>query len=190
MSDSDARKAEALQYAERVPGHMTSDELRWIISLAASLPQDAVWVELGVMCGRSFTATALALPSSATLIGVDLQLGDCVVNGVGFLHSFDTISRSRPQLRLAALKMSSQVAAGYLGNIKPNVVFVDADHEYLAVKQDIQLWIPRMEKGGVLCGHDFDEVHWPGVVRAVSENVPAASLVNAGTIWAARIPEE
>lgn len=39
-----------------------------------------------------------------------------------------------------------------------DVVFLDADHRYANVKQDIANWITRVKPGGVLCGHDCEFV--------------------------------
>ena len=52
-----------------------------------------------------------------------------------------------------------------------DVVFIDATHTYPAVKQDIQLWLPKVKTGGILAGHDY-EPNFPGVVRAVDELLP------------------
>lgn len=54
---------------------------------------------------------------------------------------------------------------------RPRMVFLDADHSYLAVKEDIEIWLPLVEDGGVISGHDYDHNgrSWPGVHQAVHE---------------------
>ena len=58
-------------------------------------------------------------------------------------------------------------------------VYIDAEHSYDAVKKDIALWYPKVKKGGVIGGHDFDngivDEH-SGVVQAVIEFVNANKL--------------
>ncbi len=47
-------------------------------------------------------------------------------------------------------------------------IFIDANHEYAYVKQDIELYWPKIKPGGFLCGHDYSGGH-PGVTQAVDE---------------------
>jgi predicted O-methyltransferase YrrM len=58
-----------------------------------------------------------------------------------------------------------------------DAVFIDADHSYEAVKLDIQNWMPKVRRGGILAGHDYVP-SWPGVVRAVDELLPDAKRLD------------
>lgn len=49
-----------------------------------------------------------------------------------------------------------------------DIVYIDASHEYLPVKNDILSWLPKVKKGGIICGDDYTP-GWPGVVQAVNE---------------------
>lgn len=40
-----------------------------------------------------------------------------------------------------------------------DLFFIDADHRYEGIKKDIELWLPKIRKGGIICGHDY-EAHW------------------------------
>lgn len=46
--------------------------------------------------------------------------------------------------------------------------YVDADHRYGSCLADMEALWPKMRPGGWLCGHDFCELRWFGVVRAVA----------------------
>jgi predicted O-methyltransferase YrrM len=47
-------------------------------------------------------------------------------------------------------------------------VYIDANHDYQYVKEDIEAWYPLLKVGGVIGGHDFN---WKedGVIKAVTE---------------------
>lgn len=47
-------------------------------------------------------------------------------------------------------------------------VYIDANHEYDSVQQDINTWWNVITPTGILAGHDYDPSH-PGVVQAVQE---------------------
>jgi hypothetical protein len=47
-------------------------------------------------------------------------------------------------------------------------VFIDGDHREESAFQDIKTWWPKIRKGGMLAGHDYDQ-HWPSVVSAVNK---------------------
>jgi len=47
-------------------------------------------------------------------------------------------------------------------------LFIDANHTYEYVSQDIAAYLPKIKPGGIIAGHDFNG-HHPGVVQAVIE---------------------
>jgi len=47
-------------------------------------------------------------------------------------------------------------------------VYIDGNHNYEAVKQDIKAWWPKVKKDGIIGGHDMDAA-FLGVCRAVVE---------------------
>ena len=75
----------------------------------------------------------------------------------------------------------SEKAAKLVPN-KLDIVFIDADHSYEAVKEDIQLWYPKIRKGGIICGHDYMEGPYDrdgifcDVKKAVDEAFPKVNL--------------
>jgi len=68
--------------------------------------------------------------------------------------------------RCEMFRGTSAEAAGFGDSY--DLVFIDALHDRDSVKQDIELWWPKVRVGGVLAGHDYNH-KWPGVERAVSE---------------------
>lgn len=49
-----------------------------------------------------------------------------------------------------------------------DIIYIDASHDYESVKNDLTIWLPKLKKGGVICGDDYI-LGWPGVIQAVDE---------------------
>lgn len=64
-------------------------------------------------------------------------------------------------------------------------VFIDADHRYESVRQDIEAWCGKVKPGGILAGHDYRTPYWPGVTQAVDETFP--SVEHRGNSWLVRM---
>jgi len=82
------------------------------------------------------------------------------------------------------LRLTSEQAAYIFHKYrKPyfDMVFIDADHTYEAVKKDIELWKPLIRKGGILSGHDYGMYH--EVNKAVDECVPDAIIFPKCWVW-------
>jgi SAM-dependent methyltransferase len=78
------------------------------------------------------------------------------------------------------LRMTSAEAAARFGDESLDFVYVDGQHHYEAVVEDLSLWYPKVRPGGLLCGHDYldgfvDNAVF-GVKRAVDEFAHASGL--------------
>ena len=71
--------------------------------------------------------------------------------------------------RLTFLRRTSEEAAPAVEDGSQDLVFIDAAHDYDSVKQDIELWIPKVKDGGILAGHDFQH-SFPTVMDAVADS--------------------
>jgi cephalosporin hydroxylase len=66
-----------------------------------------------------------------------------------------------------AIKADSQKASSLFKNNSLDFVFIDANHIYDFVKNDILSWLPKVKKGGYIGGHDYTT--YDGVKKAVDE---------------------
>ncbi len=57
-------------------------------------------------------------------------------------------------------------AAAIFADASVDFVFLDANHSYESVVNDLRAWWPKIRPGGMLAGHDYT---WTGVRRAVHE---------------------
>jgi predicted O-methyltransferase YrrM len=64
------------------------------------------------------------------------------------------------------IKSDSSAAASLFENESLDFVFIDGNHWYYYVKKDIEAWLPKIKKGGMISGHDYQEA---GVSTAVRE---------------------
>lgn len=64
-------------------------------------------------------------------------------------------------------RMNSVEAASMYKDGSLEFVFIDANHEYEAVKADLIAWFPKVKKGGHIAGHDY--VSDERVKKAVNE---------------------
>lgn len=56
--------------------------------------------------------------------------------------------------RIQFIRKDSVEAVKYV-NEPLDLAFIDADHGYNAVYNDIKAWWPKIRSGGILCGHDY-----------------------------------
>lgn len=67
------------------------------------------------------------------------------------------------------LMMNSVTASEEFEKETVDVVFIDANHSYEAVRDDLRAWWPKIKKGGIMTGHDYFNPPPDGVKQAVDE---------------------
>ena len=187
-------KFDAVESATRIPGWTTRQELTWLYEVASDiLPKDAAVAEIGSWFGRSAWVLAAGMRTG------DLFLIDpCEPKAVpGSLPTYEYLLQPA-HLSLVAGALNeyggcprthlyqgtSEDAASDLQGIEFSMVWIDADHSYEACLKDIELWTPRLAKGGIICGHDYGDVYTQGVTRAVNECFGEPNITRCGSIWA------
>jgi len=109
----------------------------------------------------------------------------------------ETRQRLTPfQERSVIVRKTSAEAAQDFPDRSLDFVYLDAQHQYEAIREDIALWRPKVKSGGILAGHDFTEEpdeRICGVKRAVVEFVCEHRLreliiTSRGCSWFVRIP--
>ncbi len=170
-----------IRNALNIQGFMYQAELEWLADRAS---RHSVIVEIGSWRGRSTRAIADNAPGIVYAVdtwkGTSSELENMELlrnHHPGWLR--EEFNRNMEGLRnVTAVQMTSLEAATYLSNIRFDMIFIDADHSYEAVKADILAWRPLLSENDLLCGHDYEK-GFPGLVRAVRELLPEAHLANA-----------
>lgn len=178
----------AWSYAERAKGWLIREEAELLYRLATAASRRGRVVELGSYCGRSSIVLAAALKDASfgSLVCVDTFRGsaehqpgcrhfdaETLVDGV--VNTYPAFLQNLTQANLLdhveVLQCSTlAAAAGFAESI--GLLFVDADHDYEAIRSDLQAWASGIIQEGWIVFHDFGQ--WSGPTRA------AADLLDAG----------
>lgn len=86
---------------------------------------------------------------------------------------------------LLHLNLLSAEAAGLFQDGSIDFLYIDGNHQYEAVKQDIELFLPKIKHGGLISGHDY--TLFEGVKTAVDERFGAPDRVFSDTSWMVRL---
>jgi predicted O-methyltransferase YrrM len=181
-----------IQKALVIPGWMTPGELNWLAEAASK----SKWiVEIGCWRGRS--SRAMVDNSSAVIFAVDTW-DDKAIGYPGWWTDRESSNKySKPDWlfkeykdnlrdvsdRLQQFRMDSVSAARLMKQnmLTFDMIFIDADHTYEGVRQDIINWRPLLKPGGIFCGHDYGHPQCPDVIPAVHSLVKNVKVFE--TIW-------
>ncbi len=130
-------------------------------------------VELGVRDGQTYFFLLEKCPS-IKLVGIDIwdkiPYRDGKDDLTGWPHAENEravrAQAKRYGMRAMLLKGLTDELCSEFSDNSVDLIFIDADHTYTAVKKDIINWRPKLRSGGFLTGHD---IHWPEVRDAVDE---------------------
>ncbi len=145
-------------------------------------------VDVGVWQGQSTIVFASALRDSGedgVVVAVDTFLGSpelwtlidqCPIrrrNGMPniYWHFMSHIAKAGLQEYVVPMPITSSSAAILLKEVPvaPDLVYLDAAHDYKSALRDCEDYWGLLKDGGTLVGDDYDQEHFPGVVAAVEE---------------------
>ena len=90
---------------------------------------------------------------------------------------------TKQYLNFKWINKSSTQAAKQFPNKYFDIIFIDANHCYKYVKEDIKTWLPKIKEKGIMCGDDYSITNF-GVIQAVNEafNGKKHIIINSG-MW-------
>lgn len=144
------------------------------IAMLEHFPRGGIVAELGVFRGM-FSRRLLDILKPHRLYLVDLwsQSLDWVIDGEqrsinGDAAYRETVSQFENDDRVRIRRQSTIDFLVSTPDDSLDVVYLDADHSYESVRDELALAWPRLRTGGWLAGHDYCDL-FPGVIRAVDE---------------------
>ncbi len=94
----------------------------------------------------------------------------------------DNIKAFNYSSRIEVIESTSIEASKKCEDESLDVVFLDGDHKYRHIKRDIDTWLPKLKKGGLLCGHDCEMILDEGInsLYKISENMDIIEAIHIG----------
>jgi glycosyltransferase involved in cell wall biosynthesis len=163
-----------------IDGYMSFKELNFLNEIAKRMESIA---ELGSWKGRS--TNALASGCTGTVTSIDTFKGsqdplDWTMRQGREEDIYATFQKNTAQFtNIIVNKNDGTLASKDYEDKAFDMVFIDAEHTYKALQNDIRTWKPKAKI--LLSGHDYCDA-WPGVVRAVDEEFGGPDEIH-GTIW-------
>lgn len=149
------------------------------------LPHNAIVIEVGVQAG-DFASCILKKTHPRKLYLIDCwdhqdpdiyRDPDANVSNVEQERLYQyVLKKFESEPAVAVIRQYSKNAAQRFANESIDWIFIDANHGYDAIKEDIQLWWPKVKKGGFLSGHDYNVYPGFGIVQAVNEFLKEQNL--------------
>lgn len=135
--------------------------------------QIKIVVEVGSWLGKSTRHIAKKLPEDGIVYAIDHWRGSSNEDNSAFdmqnlyRQFLSNVIHANLTHKIIPLRMSSLDAAKIL-KVIPDLVYVDASHDFESVYSDLQAWFPFVKGHGILCGDDY---YW-------GENLPVKHAVD------------
>lgn len=137
-------------------------------------------VEIGVWKGASVLTMARRMRSlnlDAAIIAIDTWLGSAEhwLSGCHDRGMFDlfmsNIAAEELQDYVVPFPIDTASACDVLRHldIHPDLIHLDAAHDYLSVTMDLHRWFPMLRPGGEMVIDDYGSPAWPQVASAVGD---------------------
>jgi len=165
----------------------TNVEKQGLRQLTNFIPQDAVFAEIGCYAGLSSeifmqsNRVSTLYCIDAWTSGYDERDGASRSDMAEVEEAFDKRMRGH---NIIKIKAWSYDAVNQFEDESLDGIYIDGNHGYEAVKKDIELFLPKIKKTGIICGHDYNSPGWGKEVnRAVNEVLGIPDLTFNDYSW-------
>ena len=169
----DKNQRNLLNKIRHVPGYLRDDEAWLLFQLAQQSTGKGVIVEIGSWKGKSTICLALGSKQEpkSPVYAIDPHVGSSehqrTFGPISTLKAFKkNIKKAEVASLVKMLVISSRKAAQNFSH-PVELIFIDGDHNYQAVKRDFLDWSPHLVDGGIIAFHDT--FSWPGPKKVVDK---------------------
>ncbi len=161
-----------------IPGFCPQPQLATLAVLAQSVPPNGSIVEVGCLFGRSAFTWASSSKESVKIYCIDPWDEKSMPAYTGFSMKRGTYqglikntkenflnNLSLFQNKIVAIQQKSPLAHW---DLSVDIVYLDGDHTYTSVKDDIVFWSQFLGSKSIICGDDYT-AEFSGLVEAVDE---------------------
>lgn len=167
---------EAWRLVDPTPGHLTEREARFLALMAACAPAAGTVVEIGSYKGRSTVGLAFVARTYGLgrVVTVDPHTSPSVTDpDEPGESSYETFQASLATAGVADAveahrARSRDLARGWIRPIR--LLWIDGDHTYAGVKEDLDLFRPCLVPGGIVALHDVLG-NFEGPIRVFAQDV-------------------
>lgn len=180
---NDGREFELHNYRvyknELIFGCLTDDDIYFLHSILKNFKNPKI-LEIGVLEGLSTFTMLDGSNYTADIYCVDRY----VIEWSKYIfHDFiDHVYNMHVEKNIHFIWSSYLDASKVLSSNLFDIIFIDGEHDYDSVKQDISLSLPLLSDNGILCGHDYShDENGEKLIKAVHDVL--GEVDNYGLCW-------
>jgi hypothetical protein len=122
-------------------------------------------VEIGVFKGQFSKEVLSRWGGTLYMVDVWRPLGkeyeDCANHSAHIDAYAETMDSIRGlEERGIMIRSNSREASAIFSDNSLDFIYIDANHAYEFVKEDINCWFPKLKNGGFFAGHDYLPIDW------------------------------
>ena len=133
-------------------------------------PTNSHFVEIGLGQGKSSGYMAVEIINSKKNIKLDcVDCWDMPTDETKdyTMAFFNNLKPIWNMLDISVIQNYSTEASKLYEDNSLDFVFIDGDHSFSAVTDDIEHWLPKLKANGLIAGHDYTQEYINSVVPAV-----------------------
>jgi predicted O-methyltransferase YrrM len=155
-----------------------------LLDLINYLPPNLTMAELGCYTGES-TIMFLQSGKIDLLYAIDIWEDDCGnFKKINQEHDFSEVEKifdnNIKNMNVVKLKMNLAGALKILPEL--DLIYIDANHDYNYIREDILNSLKIVKPSGFICGHDYVKES-PGVIKAVDEFFGSPDILFSDGSW-------